>query len=103
MASRLNARLARLEQRSDDRPTGAQVDRVLELVTQVEDMGGEPLAIELHAQACPRGWAGHPPLRHPDTAPEAATLAWFVDVTSGRHKLPGLPPLCPLCSDTPAN
>lgn len=44
MPSRLNGRLSRLEQRSDNQPSDAQVDRVMDLVERLETGAGRTLA-----------------------------------------------------------
>ena len=94
MASRLNARLARLE-RTGNRPSDAQVGNVLSLLGRLEEATGKPLAVALHDGSCPRGWQALPPLRDPGDVPEIDSVIWFSAATGAAR---ARPPLCPLCS-----
>lgn len=98
MASRLNARLDRIE-RTSGVSSDATANNVLGLLGRLEDAGGQALAEVFHDLECPRAWQGLPPLREPEAVPDASAVAWFAAVTGTVRPRVGSPArLCPLCT-----
>lgn len=99
MASRLNARLDRIERSSGAPSSDATANNVLGLLGRLEDAGDQALAEVLHNLECPRAWQGLSPLRDPEAVPDADAVAWFTRATGpARPRVGALAPLCPLCT-----
>ena len=98
MASRMNGRLAKLEAQQAPADLGFDA-RVSELLERIETASDQPWALTLHDSACPRGWSAQGTLRDADAVDPGDVLQWYAAAQG--HKLPALPPLCPLCTPDP--